>query len=45
MKKVGLYELSIIAFFFIVPISGIIIEIFVLHSNLKNADLMLLFTY
>lgn len=41
MKKIGLYELSVIAFFLIIPIVGIIIEFFVLKSNLKTGDLML----
>ena len=41
MKKIGLYELPVIAFLLIIPIIGIIIEIFVLKSNLKIDDLML----
>jgi hypothetical protein len=41
IKKIGLYELSVIIFFLMIPIIGIIIEIFVLKSSLKTGDLML----
>lgn len=41
MKKISLYELSVIAFLLLIPIIGSIIEIFVLKSDLKTGGLML----
>ncbi len=40
-KNIGLYELSVITFFFNLPTAGIIIEIYDLQPDLKIGELIL----
>lgn len=41
MKKIGLYEASVITFFALVPITGIVADIFILKSQISIFNLML----
>lgn len=40
MKKIGLYEISVITFFALVPIIGVITEVLILKSEINTFSLM-----
>lgn len=40
MKKIGLYEISVIIFFVVLPIVGVIADVFILKSEINTFSLM-----
>ena len=40
MKRIGLYEISVIVFFFLFPIIGVVTDVFILKLEINTFSLM-----